>query len=66
MRWKAKIENKPGQEAQTIEFAFFPTRINDHWVWLEKYIQKYKYLCINDQYDGCKCKWYEVNRELID
>jgi len=43
MKWKAKYPANPkfGDMAVQKEFAFLPTRVGEHWVWLESYYEMY-------------------------
>lgn len=43
MKWNCKTEPKLGDKKEKIEFAFFPTKVEDKWIWLEKYIAIYVY-----------------------
>lgn len=46
MRWKIKSAiPKPvvGDVREQVKFAWFPTRIDDHMVWLERYISVQTY-----------------------
>ena len=83
MRWRRKTKKLPAlnQTRTEIRFALFPTKVADHWVWLEKFgeSQKYqtvKYKTLDCFDDGCgdcgtcfteiECdKWVVENRWLI-
>ena len=41
---KQKVEPQIGDTKEKVRFAFFPRKIEDTWVWLEKYIATYKYM----------------------
>ena len=43
MKWKAKTPANPqfGDKLIQKEFAFLPTRVGEHWVWLESYYEMY-------------------------
>lgn len=45
MRWDKKIikEPKRNETKQEVKFAWFPIEIYDKIVWLERYIQIYRY-----------------------
>jgi len=45
MRWKSKIKTKPvlGDKKEKVWFALFPVKVEDKWIWLEKYIVVYEY-----------------------
>lgn len=45
MKWKAKTPANPefGDKLIQKEFAFLPTRVGEHWVWLESYYEMYVY-----------------------
>ena len=41
MKWKAKTPANPsfGDKIVQKQFAFLPTRVGEHWVWLESYYE---------------------------
>ena len=41
MKWKAKYPANPkfGDKIVQKQFAFLPTRVGEHWVWLESYYE---------------------------
>ena len=45
MKWKAKTPANPefGDKIVKKQFAFLPTRVGEHWVWLESYYEMYVY-----------------------
>lgn len=45
MRWtaKKKLKLQEGDIWREIRFAFIPVRVEDKWVWLEKYVAVYEY-----------------------
>jgi len=45
MKWNSKTKSKPtlGDKKQKVWFALFPVKVEDKWVWLEKYIVIYEY-----------------------
>ena len=45
MKWKAKYPANPkiGDRVVQKEFAFLPTRVGEHWVWLESYYEVFVY-----------------------
>lgn len=80
MKWKVikkpkKKKTKPriGDIKEKVKFAFFPTKINNNYVWLEKYIVTYefkKYDMEFDIYDNIKEEikcfvWLETNKRII-
>jgi hypothetical protein len=43
MKWKSKPEPKEGDKKTKHKFALFPVKVQDKWVWFEKYIAIYEY-----------------------
>ena len=45
MKWKANTPANPefGDKIVKKQFAFLPTRVGEHWVWLESYYEMYEY-----------------------
>ena len=45
MKWNASKPNdcKIGDTISKIKFALFPKKVGEKWIWLERYIQHYKY-----------------------
>lgn len=43
MKWNSKPKPREGDKKQKVKFALFPTKVENTWVWLEKYIQFYEY-----------------------
>ncbi len=45
MKWNSKIKKKPvlGDTKEKVWFALFPVKVEDKWIWLEKYIVAYVY-----------------------
>ena len=74
MRWyKKKEEPLIGSVERKVKFAFFPTLIDNQYVWLERYWVFYKYevrsLAYQTQYGGGfreVLDWYEDQKALID
>lgn len=54
MKWNVKPK-KPipieGDTKEKIRFAFFPTKVEDKWLWLEKYVSIYQYKKYFYRYD---------------
>lgn len=36
MRWEIMVPHTD-QERMLLRFAFFPTKVGDYWIWLERY-----------------------------
>jgi len=45
MKWTSFKKQEPtlGDKKEKIKFALFPVKINDVFIWFEKYIQVYEY-----------------------
>ena len=45
MRWNSKAKPEPclGDRRERTAFAVFPTRVEDKWIWLEKFIKVFEY-----------------------
>lgn len=54
MRWKAKTPANPkfGDKIVQKQFAFLPTRVGEHWVWLESYYEVFVYRVAGDNLLG--------------
>lgn len=57
MRWNATIYPNNGDKRKVTEFAFFPTLVEDKYVWLESYWSIQEYSAIH-------AGWNEVARYL--
>ena len=68
MRWKIKAPPKEGDWRCKNKFAWFPTRVEDHIVWLEFYFSKQHYIAIAvvDEYTvQPELHWVEYERMLV-
>jgi len=70
MRLKIKPKPQYGTQKEKIKFALFPTKVENKWVWFERYIAIYKYeniiACQEPIFgDGSKDKWCRVDKKLI-
>lgn len=54
MMWKAKTPANPsfGDKIVQKQFAFLPTRVGEHWVWLESYYELFVYHAARDNIAG--------------
>ena len=54
MMWKAKTPANPefGDKIVQKQFAFLPTRVGEHWVWLESYYEMFVYRVAGDSVLG--------------
>lgn len=43
MKWTSKPKPQEGDKKEKVKFALFPTKVEDKWLWLEKYIAIYEY-----------------------
>lgn len=43
MKWTAKQKPKEGDTKSKVKFAILPVKVEDKWIWLEKYIANYEY-----------------------
>ncbi len=58
MRWRDKIQHQIGDHRERFPFAWTPTRVGNHTVWLERY-------CVKEKLIGIaygKEMWVEVDR----
>lgn len=55
MKWQATnkiiVSPKLGDKREVIRFAVFPRRVQDKWIWLEKYIAVQEYKKYYYEYD---------------
>lgn len=84
MIWKSNVKIKAmiGDKKQKIRFAVFPVKINNTWIWLEKYISNYEFKMVHYSYEEDVAdlivtmftvtrytdylEWCFINRELIN
>lgn len=43
MNWNIKPQPKLGDKKEKTKFALFPVKVENKWIWLEKYISIYEY-----------------------
>lgn len=71
MRWKhKKKEWKEGDSRKRFPFAFLPTRVGEHMIWLETYVV-YEQLKVVAKFDEGgfvypELQWVEISREVRD
>ena len=65
MRWKSpEVEEPKEYDRKCVKkFALFPTKVEGHIIWLEHYIQWYRY--INEKWYGYGWCWWAIDKELI-
>lgn len=61
MRLKIEPTPKEYQRKTVIKFAYFPQRIENNIVWLEKYKCTYVY-----KYGRRECYWLIIDKKLIN
>ena len=61
MRLKLEPTPKENQQKTVIKFAYFPQRIENNIVWLEKYECTYIY-----KYGRRECYWLITDKKLIN
>jgi len=59
-KWRAK---KVGDERRVRRFAFLPTKVEDHWVWLSRFVSVQVYVAIRYA-DDVTYKWVEIEKCL--
>jgi len=67
MRWKIDRKPKEGDKKTVAKFAWFPTQVEDHMVWLERYVVDMEYKLIVQIDEGIAYpvpKWVETKRYL--
>jgi hypothetical protein len=68
MRWKIEAPPKEGDWRRRIKFAWFPTQVEDHMVWLETYSIKEHLIAVAVFDEGIihpELQWVEYDRGLL-
>jgi hypothetical protein len=68
MRWKVKSPPKEGDWRRRIKFAWFPTQVEDHVVWLETFAIKEHFIAVAMVDEGIvhpEMQWVEYDRNLL-
>lgn len=67
MRWKIDRRAKEGDKKTVARFAWFPTQVENHMVWLERYVVDLEYKLIAHIDEGTiypVAQWVETKRYL--
>ena len=67
MRWKVEAKPKHGEIRHVAKFAWWPTLVSDHKIWLENYVSVQEHQRIwNCRSETYGCFWSEIERKLVD
>ena len=70
MRWKIKQQEwVEGSIRKRYRFAWFPTKVGNVMVWLERYVVKEQLECatvINEGFTCRELRWTEISRDTLD
>jgi len=68
VKWKAKTPANPnfGDKIVQKQFAFLPTRVGEHWVWLESYYEMFIYRVAGDSVLGYYATYPHPTRAMYE
>ena len=66
MRWLAKVEPRIEDVRLMRRFAWLPTRIDNLWIWMERYtaVEQYKTRSYPGEFGGWFVGWEVISRRL--
>jgi hypothetical protein len=66
MRFKVKPQPRFWDKKTVIRFAYFPIRVEDNIIWLEKYECTYRYTSTDNEYKLNYFYWEVTEKKLLN